>query len=71
MRREDDVGGLPPCQSFILIHPALWPQYTNVRDRTEGTDRTTVPQHGANRFINGRPKIVIIFFSNIITMKRL
>ena len=26
--------------SFILIHPAVWPQYTNVTDRT-GQDRQT------------------------------
>jgi len=26
--------------SFILIHPAVWPQYTNVTDRTGQTDRT-------------------------------
>jgi len=27
--------------SFILIHPAVWPQYTNVTDRTgqKGQDR--------------------------------
>jgi len=31
--------------SFILIHPTVWPQYTNVADRTE-----------ANRFTNGRTK---------------
>jgi len=33
--------GLPAyIPSGILIHPAVWPQYTNVTDRT---DRTTVP----------------------------
>jgi len=45
--------------SFILIYPAIWPQYTNVTDRQDRigqTDRTTVRQHRANRFINGRPK---------------
>jgi len=25
--------------SFILIHPTVWPQYTNVTDRTGQTDR--------------------------------
>ena len=40
--------------SGVLIHPAVWPQYTNVTERQ--TDRTTVPQHGTNRFTNGRPK---------------
>jgi len=39
--------------SFILIHPTVWPQYTNV---TDTTDRTTFREHGANRFTNGRPK---------------
>jgi len=29
--------GLPACQlpSFILIHPTVWPQYTNVADRQD------------------------------------
>jgi len=36
-------------QSFILIHPTIWPQYTNITDRT---DR----QRRANRFKNDRPK---------------
>ena len=49
--------------SFILIHPTVWPQYINVTDRQTGQDRrgqdrqTTVRQHRANRFTNGRPKI--------------
>jgi len=42
--------------SFILIHPTVWPQYTNVTDRTDRQDRTTVRYHRANRFTNGRPK---------------
>jgi len=25
--------------SFILIHPTVWPQYTNVADRKGQTDR--------------------------------
>jgi len=25
---------------FTLIHPAVWPQYTNVTDRQTGQDRT-------------------------------
>jgi len=25
--------------SFILIHPTVWPQYTNVTDRQDRTDR--------------------------------
>jgi len=48
--------------SFILIHPTVWPQYTNVTDRTDRhTDRQdrqgyqTVPR--ANHFTNGCPKI--------------
>ena len=28
--------------SFILIHPTVWPQYTNVIERTDRTDRKTV-----------------------------
>jgi len=31
--------------SFILIHPAVWPQYTNVTDMT-GQDRTDGQDNG-------------------------
>ena len=33
--------GLPATcmQSFILIRPAVWPQYTNVTDRSDRQDR--------------------------------
>ena len=27
--------------SFILIHPTVWPQYTNVTDRQDRRDRQT------------------------------
>ena len=41
--------------SFILVHPTVWPQYTNITDRqtdsTDGTGQTAV------RFTNGRPKL--------------
>jgi len=34
-------GPRPTCMpSFILIRPAVWPQYTNVTDRQTGQDRT-------------------------------
>jgi len=48
---EDDLG--PPSNtvcpgtrptgepSFILIRPTVWPQYTNVTDKTGETDRQT------------------------------
>jgi len=26
--------------SFMLIHPTVWPQYTNVTDKTDRTDTT-------------------------------
>jgi len=46
-----------PC--FVLIHPTVWRQYTNVTDRQ---DRKTYRQRSdsvwANRFTNGRPKTV-------------
>jgi len=30
-------GPRPTCMpSFILIHPTVWPQYTNVTDRQTG-----------------------------------
>jgi len=33
-------GPRPTCMpSFTLIHPTVWPQYTNVTDRTGQTDR--------------------------------
>jgi len=47
----------PTCvPSFILIRSTVWPQYTNVRDRTGETGQTTVGWHMTNRFTNGRPK---------------
>ena len=30
--------------SFILIHPTVWPQYTNVTDRTGQTDNCPTAQ---------------------------
>jgi len=34
--------------SFILIHPTIWPQYTNVTERQTGqTDRQRLPQNGS------------------------
>jgi len=39
---------------FHLDQSTVWPQYTNVTDRT---GQTTVRQHRANRFTNGRPKM--------------
>jgi len=33
-------GLRPTCMpNFILIHPAVWPQYTNITDRQDRTDR--------------------------------
>jgi len=47
--------------SFILIHPNIWPQIHQRHRQTDRTDRhTTVPQHRANRFTNGRPKNNVI-----------
>jgi len=53
------LGSIPTSlPSGILIHPAIWPQYMNVTDRTDRqTDRTNnglIAQ--GNRFTNGRPK---------------
>ena len=45
--------GLGPTSmpSFILIHPTVWPQYTNVTDRQDRRDRQTTDRyHRANRF---------------------
>ena len=34
-------GPRPTCMpNFMLIRPTVWPQYTNIRDRTDRTDRT-------------------------------
>jgi len=46
-----------------LIRPTVWPQCTNVTDRqtdrqTDRTGQTTDQKHRANRFTNGRPKMV-------------
>ena len=33
------LGPRPTCMpSFILIHPTIWPQYTNVTERTDRQD---------------------------------
>ena len=38
-------GPRPTCTpSFILIHPIVWPQYTNVTDRTGQTDDGPIAQ---------------------------
>jgi len=50
--------------SSILINPTVWPQYTNVTDRTGRTDRTTVREHRVNRFTNGRRKRVCPMLSD-------
>jgi len=48
--------------NFILIHPTVWPQCTNVTDRQDrqrGQDRHTdngLIAYRANRFTNSRPK---------------
>ena len=39
--------------SGFLIHPTVWQQDTNITDKTDR--QTTVRQHRANRFVNGRP----------------
>jgi len=52
--------------SFILIHSTVWPQYTNVTDRTNRTGQT---DNGigrtANRFTNSRPKITSITYKHL------
>jgi len=40
-------GPMPTCiSSFTLIHPTVWPQYTNVTDRTGQTGRTDRTDNG-------------------------
>ena len=47
-------GSRSTCtRSFVLIHSTIWPQCTNVTNRTNR--QTTVPQHRANCFTNGCP----------------
>jgi len=36
----DQLRGLQGMPSFMLIRPAVWPQYTNVTDKTDRQDRT-------------------------------
>jgi len=46
--------------SFILIHPTVWPQYTNVTVRQTGQDRQTDRQtdrQDNGPIANGRPTI--------------
>ena len=45
--------------SGILIHPSVWPQYTNVTDRTGQTEQTTSDSIGRTRFTNGCPKVFL------------
>ena len=52
--------GLASIPSGILIHPTVWPQYTNV------TDRETGQRSGSTAWtvsVNGRPKTNISYFS--------
>jgi len=61
--------GMP---SFTLIHPIIWPQYTNVTDRharRDRTDRTTDRLHRANRFTNCRPKSHVASRSSTTTFE--
>jgi len=54
-------GPRPVCvPSFVSIHPTVWSPYTNVTETEAGqTERQiTDRQHRANRFINGRTKIL-------------
>jgi len=49
-------------QSGILIHPTIWPQYTNVTDRQ--TDRQTGQRSrsiGRDVTCNGRPKKSLVY----------
>jgi len=46
--------------SFILIRPVIWPQYTNVTDRTDGQDKQDRADNGLTAqgkpVTNSRPK---------------
>jgi len=42
--------------SFILIHPTIWPQYTNVTNRADRQTGQWSDSNRVNRFTNGRPK---------------
>ena len=54
-------GPSPTCMpSFVLIRPTVWPQYTNVTDRTRQDRQTTVRCHRVNRFADGRPTYGIV-----------
>jgi len=54
------MGLKPTCMpGFILICPTIWPQYTNVTDRTDYG-----PIAYGERFTNGRPKTTWVVSSN-------
>jgi len=60
--------GLRPTSipSFILIRPTVWPQYTNVTDRTDrqrsdSIGWTVLQTVAQKRPSQGRPKIMIFF----------
>ena len=47
---------LTSVPSFILTRPTIWPQYTNVTDRTDiqtGQDMTTIRTHNPNGIMIG------------------
>jgi len=58
--------------SFILIHPTVWPQYTNVTDRQDRQDRTTRLHLWTNVFdidFNGKTKsstLVCYAYFNVV-----
>jgi len=43
--------------SFILVHPTVWPQYTNIRQHRRDRTDSRLIAYRANRFTNGRPKL--------------
>jgi len=82
--RKGDLGpqltqcdqGETSMPSFILIHPTVWPQYTNVTDRqtgqdrqTERTDRQTTDRwHRANRFWATVCKTVRLCYQTVVCL---
>jgi len=71
---QHNVDGPRPTSlpSFILIHPTVWSQYTNVTDRQDRQtrqDRQRSDSIKVNRFTNGHPKLsssICIFYYQTI-----
>jgi len=49
-----------PVPSFVLIHPTVWPPYTNVADRQTGQTGQTAMITVGGPIANGRRKYYLV-----------